>query len=116
MQTMCWMTLLMSPLLTVDELTDKDDLTSSRLGYNKFMIMSVWEAGRKRLEKDNVKKMRVDALARTAHKKDINHAILSRIKENNNGEIDLNEEVDVEIPACTQHVNVMDLFPYLYED
>ena len=55
---------------------EKDDVKENKkLGFNRFMIESVWKVGRGRLAKDNVRKARIDAHLRKERKMRINRDV-----------------------------------------
>ena len=89
---------------------------TKKLGYNRFMIDNVWKVGKARLEKDNVRKKRLGAVARVCRKLLVKKAVISASKENEEDILSYGEKVDldVEMPPWTKHV--MGLFPKDYID
>ena len=66
----------------VDETDLSDDALSKKLGYNRYMIASVWRAGEKMLLKDNVKETRLARMALKSRKQRINKAIMAAVSAN----------------------------------
>ena len=66
----------------VDEADLSDDALSQKLGYNRYMIASVWCAGEKMLSKDNVKETRLARMALKRRKQRINKAIMAAVSAN----------------------------------
>ena len=52
-----------------------DNAVSDKLGFNRFMLSSIWTIGRQRLLSDNVKKMRTECRKRETRRRRINVAI-----------------------------------------
>ena len=86
-----------------DVATKSDKVVSKKLGYNMFMIESPWEAGKLRLESDNVYKARVDAVERTARNKTTFRAVISEMKRRKEaGQSSITKEKKVQQPAWTR--------------
>ena len=66
----------------VDEADLSDDALSKKLGYNCYMIASVWRAGERILLIDCVKETRLARMALKRRKQHINKAIMAAVSAN----------------------------------
>ena len=97
-----------------DDATKSDKVVSKKLGYNRFMIKSPWEAGKLRLESDNVYKTRVDAIERTARNKKTYRAVISEMKRRKEaGQSSISKEKSVQQPSWTR--KAMEIYPEFYK-
>ena len=96
-----------------DDSRKGDNAISKKLGYNRFMVENVWKIGRERLEKANVKKVRLDAQKRQKRKRDINKAIAREINSQRSTEGgEFKKEINVEMPPWT--TKMREICPDMY--
>lgn len=76
-----------------------DGGVSKKLGYNRFMISSLWQHGMRLLEKDNIKVTRSAKLALSRRKMMLNRAIIDHVaKSRSKSGLVLKEEKEVVSP------------------
>ena len=90
----------------------EDEKISKKLGYNRFMIESVWVAGRQRLLTDNVMESRTNGRKRNDRKMKINVAIRDAAAHAPSGANTFKEEVRGDTAIWTKKMRSK--YPDLY--
>ena len=68
----------------ISDETEEDDLVSAKLGYNKYMVTNVWNAGIVKLNNDNIPKKPQDTFILVERKRRVNMIVLCLLNEDTN--------------------------------
>ena len=87
---------------------------SEKLGYNRFMVESVWVVGRKRLLEDDIRKKRISALVRRQKRESVHRSVATFVtdrKEKNMRDL----KRDKKYPQPPWVAQVREKFPHWFK-